>query len=232
MRRMSMNPAFVRALSIGITLLAASAWAGGVTGVVDVEDYKGQPEGDLESPVVVYITNLKAAIPDKLLREKYVMATRDKQFRPQVMVIPVGATVYFPNQDPIIHNVFSVSGDNKFDAGRFGENEGASHTFPSPGLARIYCNVHHQMNAILLINDNPYFTYADKDGRFTITGLPDGDYTVAALHRLSKPVEQEIRIRNNQTVTVEISLSLGKKRVLKHLNKFGKPYPRTRVKRY
>src|SRR5690606_6514346 len=45
------------------------------------------------------------------------MATHRKEFRPRLLVVPVGATVRFPNQDPILHNVFSVSGANAFDLG-------------------------------------------------------------------------------------------------------------------
>lgn len=46
----------------------------------------------------------------------------------------VGAEVVFPNQDPILHNVFSLTPDNDFDLGLYGRGEGRSVTFSTTGL--------------------------------------------------------------------------------------------------
>ena len=35
---------------------------------------------------------------------------------PRVLTVPVGASVVFPNADPILHNVFSISEGNKFES--------------------------------------------------------------------------------------------------------------------
>ncbi|HEX6199090.1 MAG TPA: hypothetical protein VF150_02415, partial [Thermoanaerobaculia bacterium] len=43
------------------------------------------------------------------------MITRRKEFTPRILVAERGATVAFPNRDPILHNVFSVSEPRPFD---------------------------------------------------------------------------------------------------------------------
>ncbi len=210
--------------------LGSALLAGDIHGEVVVKDRKGKPQNLAKDPVVVFVEGLTAAIPAAATAEQYVMNTVRKQFTPRVMAVPKGATVRFPNSDPIIHNVFSVSGKNRFDAGRYSRGEGAEHTFRYPGVARIYCNVHHHMNAIIYVVDNPFFTTADAGGRFTLTGLPDGEYTIAAFHRLAGKTSRRVLVSGGE-VEVQLELTIKRRRLKPHRNKEGKPYKR-RSKRY
>ncbi len=59
---------------------------------------------------------------------------RDRRFVPDLVVIPAGATVSFPNFDPIFHNVFSLSKAKSFDLGNYREGQSRLVTFPVPGI--------------------------------------------------------------------------------------------------
>src|SRR5262245_44520914 len=98
------------AAALASLVFTTAAWAGTVTGSVSLLDKGGRPASDL-SDAVVYIEGVASGM--KPTRATITM--KGKSFTPHVVVIGVGGTVEFPNEDPIFHNAFSVSGDNRFD---------------------------------------------------------------------------------------------------------------------
>jgi len=150
------------------------------------------------------------------------MATVKKSFQPRLLVVPVGAKVRFPNQDPILHNAFSVSGGNAFDVGLYGKGPGKLVTFKEPGLVRVFCNVHQQMAGYVLVVDTPYSTAPDKKGGFSLAGLPAGPGTLSVWHERGEMLTQQVTLP--AAAPVRLSLAVSKPRVPRHLNKFGKAY--------
>jgi plastocyanin len=150
------------------------------------------------------------------------MATLKKAFTPRVLVVPAGAKVRFPNQDPILHNAFSVSAGNAFDVGLYGRGAGKTVTFKEPGLVRVFCNVHQQMAGYVLVVDTPYSTVPDKKGGFALTGLPAGAGTLSVWHERGELVTQAVTLPAKTPLA--LSLAVSKPRVPRHLNKFGKAY--------
>ena len=110
-----------------------------------------------------------------------------------MLVVPVGSTVSFPNHDPFNHNVFSLSEENPFDLGLYGRDEVRSVRFARPGLVRVYCNVHAQMSALVVVRDNPWYAQPASDGSFTLGPVPPGSYALHAWHErapeLTRPLE-------------------------------------------
>jgi plastocyanin len=206
---------------LALLLAASSALAGTVTGRVDLVEKGGRKATDL-SDVVVYIEGPKAKAR-AAAAPKVVM--KGKAFTPRVAVVPVGGTVEFPNEDPIFHNVFSVSGENRFDLQLYKRPKSGSQTFHHAGLVRVYCNIHPQMSAVVLVRDNPYFTKAAADGSFTIEGVPAGRYTLTAWHEKGGSAAQEIAVPGQGHVTAgPLSLDASGFKPLQHKNKFGKDY--------
>lgn len=218
--------------SFWLIFFAGGLLASDIRGTVQLKKNGIDKPIDKKDEVIVFISRHVAAIPPRLLQKSNTMVTRKKQFSPRLLIIPVGATVQFPNLDPIIHNVFSVSGKNRFDAGRFGKGGGKAITFKYPGLVRIYCNVHHQMNAAIHIIENPFLSKVDTRGRFEIKNIPAGTYQISAIHHQGSRRKQDLTVPKTGSVVVDIRLSLVKKKAKPHLNKFGKPYKRKRAKRY
>ena len=85
-----------------------------------------------------------------------------------------GTSIAFPNKDNIYHNVFSLSSGNSFDLGLYNSGgEAKTHTFTEPGSVDVYCNIHPQMAASVLVVPNRHFAKVKPDGTFEIAGVPD-----------------------------------------------------------
>lgn len=150
------------------------------------------------------------------------MVTHRKEFKPRVLVVPVGARVRFPNQDPILHNVFSVSGGNAFDLGLIAKGPGKEATFREAGLVRVFCNVHQAMTAYVLVLDTPWSASPDASGAFRLTGLPAGPGKLSVWHERGEVLTQQVTVPS--AAPARLRLPVSRPRVPRHLNKFGKPY--------
>jgi len=111
---------------------------------------------------------------------RVVLDQRNLRFSPQVLVVRVGTTVDFPNDDRVFHNVFSFHNGKVFDLGLYPVGATRPVKFDEAGLSRIFCNIHPNMAAYVMAVDSPYFARADESGAFTIPAVPAGSYTYHA----------------------------------------------------
>jgi len=198
---------------------ASPAGAGTVKGQVQLLDKGGRPATDV-TDVVVYVDGAKA----RTAPAKATMTMKGKSFIPHVIVVPVGGTVEFPNEDPIFHNVFSVSGDNRFDLDLYKRPKSGAWTFQHAGVARVYCNIHPQMNAIVIVRDNPYFTKTAQDGSFSIPDVPAGKYVLRAWHERGGEAAEDVAVAARGDTDVKLTLDASGFKRTPHKNKFGKDY--------
>jgi hypothetical protein len=153
------------------------------------------------------------------------MTMKGKTFTPRVVAVGVGGTVEFPNEDPIFHNVFSVSGENRFDLDLYKRPKSGQFTFQSPGIVRVYCNIHPQMSAVVMVRDSPYFTQAGADGSFAIPEVPAGRYLVKAWHeRAAKEAVQEVAVPATGEVESRLVVDATSYRRIQHKKKDGRDY--------
>jgi plastocyanin len=129
-------------------------------------------------------------------------------FIPHVLPVVKGSTVEFPNQDPIFHNVFSLSGTKSFDLGRYPKGDSRSVTFDQPGIIPVFCHLHSDMSAIVMVLDNPYFAVPGPDGHYRIENIPAGTYTVVAWHERSEQVEQKADVIAGQALELNITVPI------------------------
>src|SRR6185437_1020986 len=110
------------------------------------------------------------------------MEQRNRAFQPDMLVVPVGAEVSFPNLDPIFHNVFSLSGPKSFDLGNYPTHQTRKVVMPRPGIVMVNCRLHPNMSGVIVVTPNAWATRASEDGEFTLAAVPAGKYTVVAWH--------------------------------------------------
>lgn len=202
----------------------AAAQAGVLKGVLSLSA-NGQALRATEAMDAVIYYRPKVPVAVTPAPEPAIMTTRRKQFVPRILAVSQGTTVRFPNEDPILHNVFSTSTENAFDVGQYGKGEGKSHLFNQVGLVRVYCNVHHSMYGFVLVLDTPFHGRPDAQGRFELTGLPSGEGELIVFHDRAPPLRQKVVV--GETGDLKLKLDLSKRKVPPHANKFGKPYQRT-----
>jgi plastocyanin len=198
--------------------LAVPAAAGTITGRVELVDKPGR-RGDI-SEVVVYIDDVK--VKPRPATASVVM--KGKAFSPHVVAVPVGGTVEFPNEDPIFHNAFSVSGPNKFDLALYKRPKTGAQTFLHPGVVKVYCNIHPQMSAVVVVVDSPYFTKVGSDGTFTVENVPAGKHVLKAWHERAGDAAVEVTVPERGAATAALRLDATTWKRVQHKNKFGKDY--------
>lgn len=132
------------------------------------------------------------------------MVQKDQYFEPEVLPILVGTTVDFPNLDPVFHNVFSYSKAKKFDLGRYPKGHSKSVTFDTPGLVKVFCEIHSSMRAHILVLDQPYFASVTADGRFRIPNVPAGEYTLKIWQEQAPESELPITVPAADSIVVNV----------------------------
>ncbi len=211
-------------------LVASTAAAASLSGRVSFVTKRGQ------SPIVnETLVWLEPASGARLARRSAVtatMTTKGKTLLPHVLAIPVGSTVAFPNEDPISHNLFSLTTNNQFDLGLYRTGAGKSHTFTSPGIVNVYCNVHPGMSAVIHVMSTPYYAFADADGAFTIPDVPAGHYDVVAWNEQGGTAKLPVEVTSSGAAPVAITLDSRGYRATGHANKYGKAYEPPRAREY
>lgn len=154
----------------------------------------------------------------------FVMTQRDKTFQPRLLPVPAGSTVQFPNKDAIFHNVFSLSGPQPFDLGLYRSGASKRRTFIDPGTYRVFCNIHPQMTALIVVVPTPYVAISGPDGRFVLD-LPPGRYRLTALSERAGPVSAEVVSTAGAVAGPQLTLDESAWVAVQHKNKFGLDYP-------
>ncbi|HLX10463.1 MAG TPA: hypothetical protein VKY89_21625 [Thermoanaerobaculia bacterium] len=154
------------------------------------------------------------------------LLTKNKEFTPHVLVVPVGSRVQFPNQDPILHNVFSVSPGNAFDLGIYRVGPPKEKRFEQAGLVRVYCNVHQAMVAYILVLDTTAsHTSPAADGSFRLTGLPKGPGKLTVWHEQVDPWSTELTLPLPEDAPpLQARLVVVRPKLPLHLKKTGEAY--------
>jgi plastocyanin len=214
------------ALLAGAPPLAAEELGGHL--VLLAKDGKGPARGADPVQAVVYFEPEAAAHAPHAAKEPeapYQLLTKHKEFFPHVLAVPVGSRVQFPNQDPILHNVFSVSPGNAFDLGIYRVGPPKEKRFEQAGLVRVYCNVHQAMAAYILVLDTPFYVSPAADGSFRLTGLPKGPGKLTVWHEQADPWSIELTLPLAEGAPpVQARLVVVRPKLPLHLNKSGEAY--------
>jgi len=114
------------------------------TGSIDMTPF-------ISSRIVILTTTLLCTLCASAGANEYEVAQNAKRFmmkgkQVEKMVIAVGDTVRFKNEDRFFHNIFSLSEIQSFDLGSFRKGDSRTVTFDTAGVAELECAIHPEMS--------------------------------------------------------------------------------------
>jgi len=224
MVKKSLNIAWIFVLLLAALTASSSAQGVSVTGRVSM--YGGTVPDNHVSAVVWLVP---VGEPLELTPMHSVLRQKNKAFEPHLLVVTKGSTVDFPNLDPWFHNVFSLFNGKKFDLGLYEAGTTRTVHFDREGVSYIFCNIHPEMSAVVVVVPSPYFAVAGKNGDFSLASVPAGRY---AVHVWSENALPEILVAMTHEVEISgSSHSVGTLRIretetakAQHKNKYGQDY--------
>lgn len=141
-----------------------------------------------------------------------VLDQRDAHFDPEIVIVPVGSTVEFPNSDPIFHNVFSLSKARPFDLGFYPEGQSRAVKFTHPGIIQVYCHIHANMYGAIIVTSSPWYGKPSSDGGFAWKDIPAGHYRLSAWHKIAGLYKTEVDVPASGAVEVSIQVPVNTER--------------------
>ncbi len=189
-------------------------------------------EGDVQD-VAVWLTPLDEPVPRAVgaaqPKTRHRMLQKDKRFTPHVLLVNVGASVDFPNSDPFFHNVFSMYDGKRFDLGLYEAGASRSVTFTGPGICYVFCNIHPEMSAVIVVVDTPYMVLSARSGAVAIPNVPPGRYMLSVWHERYSAAGG--RVSTREVTISDANRDLGVIRLVDsgtplspHKNKYGRDY--------
>ena len=214
-------------LSVALTL-AGRGFAQDVTVTGRVVP-EGAGKGSIATSSVVWLAPTGAAADSLPVAPMHAtLAQKDKAFDPHLLVVTRGSTVEFPNRDPWFHNVFSLFNGKRFDLGLYEAGTTRTVHFDREGVSYIFCNIHPEMSAIVVVLSSSYFAIPNKQGEFAITSVPPGRYMMhvwsenalpATLQALTREVQIGDAAHSLGAIRVQITAASAS-----HKNKYGQDY--------
>src|SRR5205814_1795792 len=135
----------------------------------------------------------------------------------------------FPNDDKIFHNVFSLSKAGKFDLGLYKSGSSRKVVFDRAGEIDVYCNIHPDMVATIKVLDSGYYATTDRQGRFSIEGVPPGTWSIVAWAPRSAEARGTVTVGTGGSAPVDVRLEIvegASPPPSHHARKDGTPYGR------
>jgi plastocyanin len=141
----------------------------------------------------------------------YRVAQQNTQFNPYVLVVPVGASVAFPNLDAFRHHVYSFSPAKRFELKLYAKEQNRTVRFEHAGVVPLGCNIHDQMTAFLKVSDTGLAIRTDAQGRATFADVPGGALLAQVWHPWLRAPANQVEARwavkpgrQGQSVTVNL----------------------------
>ena len=214
-------------------LLVTTCWAQNqaVTMHFDIVREGSKDKAKDSSQVVAWLTSASASInpvatvptrPPRLVQ-------KNKAFSPHLLVVRVGSVVEFPNRDPFFHNVFSLFEGKRFDLGLYEAGGSRLVHFDRPGISYVFCNIHPEMSAVVVVLDTPYYGVSDPAGDVRIEAVPIGQYELHVWSETASP--EQLQALTRHVMISDSTHTLGTMRLtetralhVSHNNKYDLPY--------
>ena len=178
--------------------------------------------------VVVWLEPVEGKPP--LTPGRFTLDQKNKKLSPHVLAVPVGATVDFPNHDPIFHNAFANFAGQPFDTGLYAPGTSQKITFRREGFVRVFCNIHANMSAVIVVVPTPYYAVSLANGSWQIPNVPPGEYRLRLFHERAteetlRKLEMRVKVGDGMMTLPRVAVSESGYLQVPHQNKHGRDYP-------
>jgi len=221
---------FAVALLVALAALSVRSAAQGVN-VNGRITYYGSTNPPSGISAVVWLVPVVQSAGDPLTAKPVdaVLRQKNKAFEPHLLVVTKGSTVQFPNLDPWFHNVFSLFNGKKFDLGLYEAGTTRTVHFDRDGVSYIFCNIHPEMSAVVVVVSSPYYAVATKGGDFSVADVPPGRYTLHVWAENSLPetlqaLSHEVDINGTVHSVGTLRVREAEAVTSQHKNKYGQDY--------
>jgi plastocyanin len=187
---------------IAVFLFCSPSLVSAGTLEVRLTDAKGNPVED--AVVTAHPVNGTSKVPISFPWGT-VMVQQNIAFAPHVLIVPVGATVRFPNRDKVRHHIYSFSRPAKFEMKLFGKDETRSYTFSTEGAVALGCNIHDSMSGFIKVVDTPFAAKSNSAGAARLAGLPAGVSRITIWHPKLRGKDNEMTVSVPATATGSVS---------------------------
>lgn len=156
--------------------------------------------------VIVWLTPLQSdgtAGPGPTAR----LLQKNKKFIPHVVAVTQGTQIEFPNQDLFFHSVFSIHQGKTVDLGLYESGADRKIRFSQPGVSYIFCKIHPEMSAVVVVLQTRFFAMTDAAGNFQISHVPPGRYKLEVWHELAAKEELNAQTRELDVVSGDNEVS-------------------------
>jgi plastocyanin len=178
-------------------------------GVALARDSEDDPLAAERSRVVIWLDGPAAPNAAGMKPEIAKIEQENRRFNPEIAVVSAGGRVIFPNLDPIFHNIFSLSKPKMCDLGNYPKGDARTVTFPEPGVVYVNCHLHPNMTATIVVTPNQWHSGVDRAGKFVLTGVPPGEYSVVAWHKAAGFFRQQIQVGTETNQRIEFLIPLA-----------------------
>jgi plastocyanin len=162
-------------------------------------------DGVVES-AVVYLKDVTSGKDWPTAGKTPVLDNKDCRFYPEISVMPAGPLDVL-NSDPVLHNTHGYYGKRTaFNLALPNQNQSIPTELPRAGEVRVDCDAHGWMEGWIYVVDNAYYAITGADGKFSITDVPPGDYTLVAVQPFTGPMELKVTVAAGQATTMDIEL--------------------------
>jgi hypothetical protein len=210
-------PAACRALALSLAALGLSActsampralWPPWATGAVEgrVLLKPGVAESATPLQVVVYLDPLDGTSRVRAPARAGTLRRTEGRFEPELLTIARGQKVRFSNEEATYHRIFSSSAGNEFDVGLLKTGDAHNVVFDHAGVVRVYCKLHPWESGVIFVAPTPHFQALEPPGRYTIAGVPPGDYRLATWGDALQSAADVVTVEPHRATSVELAL--------------------------
>ena len=133
------------------------------------------------------------------------------RFEPAVQAMSAGM-LDVVNKDPVLHNTHGYYGKRTaFNLALPNQGQRIPTELKRAGEVRVDCDAHGWMEGWVYVVDNPYYAITGADGKFSITDVPPGNYTLVAVQPYTGPIEQPVTVTEGQATALMVELKKSEK---------------------